>query len=76
MRYSVPDAVWMNQDAMVSLSFDIMNVGLWDVDPCKSGCALLDVMVYLSSDSKWQPDRDTRIPLPAYYQEGNKISWL
>ena len=73
MRYSVPDALWIDEDAMVSLSFDIMNTGLWDVDPCESGCALLDVMAYLSADSKWEPDQDTRISLPAYYQEGNTI---
>ena len=58
---------------MVSLSFDVMNIGLWDVDPCESGFALLDVMVYLSSDSKWEPAQDTRIPLPGYFQEGNNI---
>ena len=73
MRYNIPDALWIDEDAMVSLSFDVMNIGLWDVDPCESGCALLDVMLYLSSDSKWEPSRDTRIPLPGYFQEGNKI---
>ena len=72
VRYSVPDALWIDEEAMVSLSFHVMNIGLWDVDPCESGCTLLDVMLYLSRDSKWEPALDIRIPLPGYFQEGNK----
>ena len=74
MTYNVPDALWIDQEVKLSLDFDIMNIGLWDVNPCEFGCAVLDVMLYLSENSEWEPAHDTRMPLPAYFYDGKDIS--
>ena len=76
MKYEVPQALWINQEVEVSLDFNIMNIGLWDVNPCEFGCALLDVMLYLSEDSEWEPAHDTRVSLPGYISDGKDFLLL
>ncbi len=64
MRLVGPHTLWVDQPAEVSVSFDVRNVGLRDVKPCASGCALLDVLLFLSRDSQWNPSQDLRLQTP------------